>query len=159
MTMLMSKRKSKIAVYATLPLQKMTLVLCKPTLGSMKPPIKACQYRFELPANVSAFEPHRVDPSQISSGSMLPSLAVKVSATTISRTIASLLSVTVAAAKVSFRDTAPATWFDNSAVPQQTAETPIIVRRFSLTLLPIRSMQIISLRNQFGYLSQYRQRD
>ena len=157
--MLISKRKSKIVVQATLPLQKMTLVPCEPRLGSRKPPIKACQYRFELSANVTAFEPHRVDPSHISTGSMLPSLAVTVSATTICRTIASLLFVTVAAAKISFSDTAPATWFDNSAVPQQTAETSIIVRRFSLALLPIRSMQIISLRNQFGYLSQYRQRD
>ena len=65
----------------------------------------------------TAFEPYRVDPSQVSSMSMLPSLAIKVSATTTCPTIASRPSVSVVTGVVSTRCTAPATWFGNSAVP------------------------------------------
>ena len=46
----------------------------------------------------------------------LPSIAVKVSATTTCRTIAFVPSFRVVAGKLSIRDTARATWFDKSAV-------------------------------------------
>ena len=77
---------------------------------------------FEPSANTNTvFDFYRVRQNQFSCVSIKSSIAVKVSATTICFTIASVPSLTFAAAKTCTRDTRPAICFYKTAIPAITS--------------------------------------